>query len=187
MYKRSTPFYEFGPFRLDPSRRLLFRQDEVIPLTPKVLHTGEHQIWKVRPDGSEPTQITKLGGSGAAFESVNGKFVYYAKNIGASTGAATLWRTPVGGGEEVKILDSVFRLQFAVARSGIYIAAPADGGSSHASSIRFLSFRTGKVTTIAPREWAGQPGVSVSPDGRFLLYSFAELIASDLMLAENFR
>ena len=32
-------FYEFGPFRLDPARRLLSRQGDVIPLTSKVLDT----------------------------------------------------------------------------------------------------------------------------------------------------
>jgi hypothetical protein len=93
----------------------------------------------------------------------------------------------VNGGEGVKILDSLFGLQWTVHASGIYFAGPTDQGSSHASSIQFFSFRTGKVTTIAPREWAGQPGVSVSPDGRYLLYSFAQLIGSDLMLVENFR
>jgi DNA-binding winged helix-turn-helix (wHTH) protein len=31
--------YEFGPFRLDPQRRLLFREDEAVPLTPKALDT----------------------------------------------------------------------------------------------------------------------------------------------------
>src|SRR5262245_11302256 len=32
-------FYEFGPFRLDASRRLLLRNDEPVPLTPKALET----------------------------------------------------------------------------------------------------------------------------------------------------
>lgn len=31
--------HEFGPFRLDPARRLLFRENQPIPLPPKVLHT----------------------------------------------------------------------------------------------------------------------------------------------------
>ena len=149
--------------------------------------SGEHQIWKIPVDGGEPVQITKHGGEVVTFESQDGKFVYYTKSIGASTGASTLWRIPVAGGEEVKILDSLFRLQWTVAALGIYFAAPTDDGSSHSSSIRFLSFRTGEVTTIAPREWAGQPGLSVSPDGRFLLYSFAQITGSDLMLVENFR
>src|SRR5687768_12748085 len=39
MYKSSRHFYEFGPFRLDPVRRLLFRENQPIPLPPKVLHT----------------------------------------------------------------------------------------------------------------------------------------------------
>jgi Tol biopolymer transport system component/DNA-binding winged helix-turn-helix (wHTH) protein len=148
--------------------------------------SGKHQIWKMPVDGGDPIQITKHGGEPSLFESADGKFVYYTKSIGASTGAVTLWRTPVTSGEEVKVLDSLFSLQWTVAASGIYFAAPTDHGSSHASSIRFLSFRTGKITTVAPREWGGQPGVSVSPDGRFLLYSFAQLIGSDLMLVEGF-
>ena len=39
MSKTSGRLYELGPFRLDPVRRLLFRQDQVIPLPPKVLST----------------------------------------------------------------------------------------------------------------------------------------------------
>ncbi|MBL8295711.1 MAG: PD40 domain-containing protein [Bryobacterales bacterium] len=149
--------------------------------------SGERQIWKMAADGGEPIQITRQGGKPASFESPDGRFVYYTKSIGASTGASTLWRIPVSGGEEVKILDSLIRLQFTVTASGIYFKAPTDDGSSYATSIRFLSFQTGKVTTIAPVEGAGQPGVSVSPDGRFLLYSFAQIIRSDLMLVENFQ
>jgi Tol biopolymer transport system component len=149
--------------------------------------SGEHQIWKMPADGGKPIQITNQGGGGLTFESPDGRFVYYTRSIGSSTGASTLWKTPVNGGEEVKILDSLFNLRFTVAPSGIYFAGPTDEGPSYASSIRFLSFRTGKVTTIKPREWGGHPGISVSPDGRFLLYSFAQIIGSDLMLVENFR
>ena len=32
-------FYEFGPFRIDRSERLLLRDSQVIPLTPKVFDT----------------------------------------------------------------------------------------------------------------------------------------------------
>ena len=37
--KNTLHFYEFGPFRLDAVERLLFRGDEVVPLTPKVIET----------------------------------------------------------------------------------------------------------------------------------------------------
>ena len=35
MEKNLKPLYEFGPFRLDPEERLLLRDGEGVPLTPK--------------------------------------------------------------------------------------------------------------------------------------------------------
>jgi hypothetical protein len=70
-----------------------------------------------------------------------------------------------------------------VAASGVYFIAPTDYGRS----IRFLSFQTGKVAKVAEIDQAVGPGLSVSPDGRFLLYSQYQLAGSDLMLVENFR
>ena len=32
-------FYEFGPFRLDPTERTLMRGNEIVPLTPKAFDT----------------------------------------------------------------------------------------------------------------------------------------------------
>jgi TolB-like protein/DNA-binding winged helix-turn-helix (wHTH) protein len=37
--KETKPLYEFGPFRLDPAERLLVRDGEKVPLTPKVFDT----------------------------------------------------------------------------------------------------------------------------------------------------
>ncbi|HKO59737.1 MAG TPA: tetratricopeptide repeat protein [Pyrinomonadaceae bacterium] len=37
--RKNRHFYEFGPFRLDAVERLLFRDDEVVPLAPKVIDT----------------------------------------------------------------------------------------------------------------------------------------------------
>lgn len=35
----TVQFYEFGPFRLDPARHLLLRDEKVVPLTPKAFET----------------------------------------------------------------------------------------------------------------------------------------------------
>ena len=35
----ASPVYAFGPFHCDPEQRLLFRQDEVVPLVPKAIDT----------------------------------------------------------------------------------------------------------------------------------------------------
>ena len=37
--QQTKSFWEFGPYRLDPSARVLFRDREIVPLTPKVLDT----------------------------------------------------------------------------------------------------------------------------------------------------
>lgn len=39
MSKRPLKFYEFGPFRLNATERLLLRDREIVPLTPKVIDT----------------------------------------------------------------------------------------------------------------------------------------------------
>src|SRR5881392_3686100 len=39
MSQQNTQFYEFGPFRLEPQKRLLFRGQEVIKLAPKSFDT----------------------------------------------------------------------------------------------------------------------------------------------------
>jgi TolB-like protein/DNA-binding winged helix-turn-helix (wHTH) protein/Tfp pilus assembly protein PilF len=39
MSDKEKHFYEFGPFRLDPVKRRLMRDGELVPLTPKAFHT----------------------------------------------------------------------------------------------------------------------------------------------------
>jgi Tol biopolymer transport system component len=140
--------------------------------------TGEHQVWKMPAGGGEAVQLTRNGGY-VAFESPDGKYVYYSKFANTSG----LWRIPAGGGEETKVLDSVRPFDFAVVEDGIYFASPTDRGRS----IRFLNLASGAVTEIAAVEGVPFNGLSVSPDGRFILYSSGELVGSDLMLVENFR
>jgi hypothetical protein len=53
--------------------------------------------------------------------------------------------------------------------------------------IQFLSFTTGKVKTVAPIPRTPREGLSVSPDGRFLLFSQLDDAGIDLMLVENFH
>ena len=141
--------------------------------------TGEWQVWKMPADGGQAIQVTKHGGR-IGFESLDGTFVYYSKGLELTD----LWRVPAGGGEETKILDSVWGMAFAVARKGIYFVAPHPDGSS---AVQFYSFATGNVTSIAtirrPVDW----GMSVSPDERSILYTQIDEAGSDLMLVENFH
>jgi hypothetical protein len=89
---------------------------------------------------------------------------------------------PAEGGEESALLPSIYNNNFTLASQGIYFIP-----SSRPYAVQFASFDGGKVVTVAeiPREPAW--GLSVSPDGKSLLYTEFEAIRSDLMLAENFR
>jgi len=91
---------------------------------------------------------------------------------------------PVDGGEENQVLPSVVWRAFSLVNEGIYfIPAP---GADQKVSIQFLDFGTGEVKMVSA---ITQPfeGLSVSPDGRFLLFTESEEGGSDLMLVENFR
>jgi hypothetical protein len=50
-----------------------------------------------------------------------------------------------------------------------------------------MDFGNGNVVTIATPEREPAWGLSLSPDGRSILYSAFEAVQADLMLAENFR
>ena len=60
--------------------------------------SGAPQIWKVAVSGGEPSQVTQHGGF-AAFESSDGRFLYFAKEDQAG-----IWRMATRGGDEVLIL-----------------------------------------------------------------------------------
>jgi Tol biopolymer transport system component len=141
--------------------------------------TKEWQIWKMPADGGDAVQVTRHGGY-VAFESLDGKFVYFSKDLFATS----LWRVPVEGGEETKIVESAMGYAFAVGRKGIYFVAPHPDGSS---AIQFYSLGTGKVSTVAPIRRPVDFGLSLSLDERYILYTQVDQSGSDLMLVENFR
>jgi Tol biopolymer transport system component/predicted Ser/Thr protein kinase len=141
---------------------------------------GVHQVWKMPAGGGEPVQVTTQGGF-AALESPDGKFLFYAK----SRDSTSLWKVPTQGGEESQVLESLsYWSNFAVVPQGIYFI-PA--GSAGSVSVQFLSFATGNATGIATIQKPVYVGLTVSPDGKSILYSQIDQAGSDLMLVENFR
>jgi len=134
--------------------------------------TGRWETWKVRADGGEVVQVTRNGGQ-MAFESPDGRFIYYTKDV-FSGGRLRQMPVTIGGGEESQALPPVAPSSFSVANDGIYLIP--EPGVDGKSSIQFLSFATGRLKTVAAIRISGPPteGLSVSPDGRFLLFSQAD-------------
>ena len=93
---------------------------------------------------------------------------------------------PVNGGDEEKIIDSVHRPgKWTVGKTGLYFFTPPEE-SGH-TEIRYYDFATRKARTIQTIGAGISYGMSLSPDGRTLLYSQIDDTGSDLMLVENFR
>jgi serine/threonine protein kinase len=138
------------------------------------------ETWKVRVEGGEAVPVTRNGG-GPAFEPLDGKFIYYIKGFLSGP----LWKMPVDGGHEIQVLPSVAGHALCFVKEGIYFI-PEPAHRNDDSSIQFLNFATGKVQKVAP---VSQPDedLSVSPDGRFLLFTQFDDSGSDLMLVENFH
>ncbi len=98
---------------------------------------------------------------------------------------APVGKMAVNGGEEEQVLPSVHWRALSLVRDGIYFIPEPSADRKY--FVQFLSFATGKVTTVIPLSAPASEELSVSPDGRFLLFSQTDQRGSDLMLVENFR
>ena len=94
------------------------------------------------------------------------------------------------------MVDSATRMQYVVREDGLDDFSPV-GGGSHATlpwgteidrgdTLRFLDFATGRSHELATVHHLGR-GLTVSPDGRTILYTVRKPPSADLMLIENFR
>ena len=104
-----------------------------------------------------------------------------------------IWNVPVAGGEETQILDQGWVGGWALTGQGIcFMVAPPDSVLAN-PAIKFYAFDNRQVTTI--REFSRDITImdslnnplSISHDGRWILYTEIEQAGSDLILVENFR
>ena len=115
--------------------------------------------------------------------SADGKFIYYNRGW---PGPLSIWRTPVEGGEETKIIEGVSTGgQWTVGADGIYFFTTPDA-KGH-SEIHLYAFATGRATKILTVERSVGGRIAVSPDSRSIFYPQYDDQGSDLMLVENFR
>ena len=138
--------------------------------------SGSNQVWKMDADGRNPRQITRHGGY-VAFESFDSRWLYYSR----ADGDSPLYRAPVDGGEETQVLPRVYEFGFSITPKGVLFC-----GGERSAGIEFLNFETGKVSPFFQPERQMTVGLSLSPDGRHLLFPQRESSGSDLMLVENF-
>jgi Tol biopolymer transport system component len=142
--------------------------------------TGRGEVWRMPAGGGEATQVTRNGGC-CSFESPDGRWLYYAKG-------PDLWKAPVAGGAETRVLENMSGLNYVPTSHGIYFlrVGPADIGPAD-TALAYLDFATGKIKLVLPKVRDWERGLTLSPDGHFLLCTQTDSSGADLMLVENFR
>jgi hypothetical protein len=133
--------------------------------------------------GGSAVQVTHHGGF-AAFESPDGRFLYYAKD----ESAPGLWRIPINGGKEVELISSLeagYWGYWAVVENGIYYLDTIEK-----PGIAFFDITTHRITRVFDLE--NRParddlGLAVSPDRKTILYTQLDAISTEVILLENFQ
>lgn len=149
--------------------------------------SGKWQVWKRTVDGGQPLQVTSNGGF-AALEAPDGKSIYYTK-----FNEPGIFQVAVDGGQESKIVDdppSDFWGYYGVGPDGLYYVGDIGTNGKHKAGFKFFDFATREIIAMGEIEkkiYQGAPGLSVSPDGRYILYVQLDEARNSLMLAENFR
>ena len=148
--------------------------------------TGTRQIWKIPSDGGNAIQVTKNGGY-AAFESYNGKYLYFTQTANNSN----ILKLPVTGGEEEivndKILNDLNWGGWALTEKGIYFAKIDSNGLGHISYYDFETKKAKPIFITSKRIWPYSTKIDISPDGRSLLFVEIDEVNSDIILTQNFQ
>ena len=143
--------------------------------------TGAFECYKMPADGGEAVRLTEGGGNNCQ-ESPDGGHLYYVPGQHSDA----LWRVPIEGGEAARITPNLrHSSNYKVSPEGVYfVSAQADDAGA---SIHFLDFASGDTHNVVEIPRQIQHGLSVTKDGKNLIWSQLDQTGADLMLVENFR
>jgi Tol biopolymer transport system component len=146
--------------------------------------SGAWQVWRAPSSGGNEEQVTRMGGF-AAFESPDGRYLYYAK----SRGAPGLWRKHLPDGDEEPVLDlkAGYWGYWAVVRDGIYYADQQEG---QPVGIYFYPFKDGRIRQLHILDKppaVADSAFAVSADGRYILFTQIDQAGSDIEVMDHYR
>jgi Tol biopolymer transport system component len=140
--------------------------------------TGESQIWRISVTGTNSSQITSNGGNAPQISS-DGKWLYYTKN-----GKSPVYKCPSNGGEEsVAFNIQVFGYLWCLVDEGIYYINRSDASYS----VNYYDNNTNQSYRILNLGKKNVAHPTISPNGKWLLYTQVDQSESDIILVKNFR
>ncbi len=145
--------------------------------------SGTWQIWKTPSDGSGTAQQVTNGGGMVALESEDGRWLYFTRSSEPG-----LWRMPLGGGPERKVFDGPpvgYQNYWTLSGNSLYSLAERNGHYT----IERIDPETGTSRNIHLLKQEPTPlaGMSVSPDGKRLIFAELARASSDLTLVDHFQ
>jgi Tol biopolymer transport system component len=140
---------------------------------------GSHEVWRIPAAGGSEERLTQ-GGGDLAYESADGRTLFFKRAAADSP----LLALPLSAGAARQILDCVPRFGFTVGPAGVYhFGCKDDVGGRPLSSLDPL---TGRDRVLGKLD-KGSGSLTVSPDGKTILYTKVVSEGTDLMMIENFR
>jgi Tol biopolymer transport system component len=145
--------------------------------------SGSWQVWKEPSDGSGSAQQVTTGGGMVAIESEDEHWLYFTHY-----GESGIWRRPVGGGPERKVFDGppTGNLNYWTLGGG-HIYSLSDYGGQF--TIQRVDPETGQAQTVYTLKHDPTPfaGISLTPDGKRIIFAELARASSGLTLVEHFE
>jgi len=145
---------------------------------------GTETIWRVPVAGGPEEQVTYTGG-GRCEEAADGQTLNFQR---ATFGDSPLLAVSLTGGQERTVIDCVPRFDYALGLAGIYHVGC--GADPRAAPLLLRDTATGAdrlLGTLERPAGNGPQGLTVSADGKAILFTEEVGEGSDLMMIENFR
>ena len=139
---------------------------------------GSFDIWRVPSAGGPAERVTRTGGH-LPHESADGQTLFFKRGYFKSP----LLALALPGEPERQVVDCVPWFGFAVGRAGVYHLGCGTGPDV---PLFLLDAVTGRDRLLGRVE-SPDEGLTVSPDGKTILYTRRVREGSDLMMIENFR
>jgi Tol biopolymer transport system component/tRNA A-37 threonylcarbamoyl transferase component Bud32 len=143
---------------------------------------GAETIWRVPVAGGSEEQVTHTGG-GRCEEAADGQTLFFLR---ATFGDSPLLAVSLAGGQERTVIDCVPQRGYALGPAGIYHAGC--GADPRAVLLWLRDGATGRDRLLGTLERPAEAGgLTVSADGKTILFARAVGEGSDLVLIENLR
>jgi Tol biopolymer transport system component/DNA-binding winged helix-turn-helix (wHTH) protein len=162
--------------------------------------SNNRQIWKIPWEGGQAVQVTRAGAGGIfGFEGPENTLFYLNEKEDFH-----LWQKRLPDGEErpfTEIPEVMDWNSWQVTAKGIYFILPIEAPANTESSspldppyeLRYFDFATKKITKIInlprPQVFSGGSagGISISADGKTILYTQTDSMQAEIMMVDNFH